>query len=435
MNSKMLTSVVLFIFLTIFMVGTALANKQDGDGENHQEVIDVHPEHDENHLEPGVEFLNEADSLAADIAILAKESGYSIARVEQAIAAQTAFGELADKLVASYPDSISRIWMEPLPGVQGHIEFVGEIPSEVMRELEVQGQNDLVILTGQGSISMAEHAQRSEAAAEALLDLGYDNSLTFFDPMGNVIQVEIQLPKEAKQPTALEIVAAVQNRVSLAGLSGRAAAINADDLNLVVLEGTERIITLTHTRGGNWLRDDGVRECTSGWSVSGPNGDGIITAGHCNGLNQFEEPGVTPYAMSYKSGVFGSSGDVEYHTTTHIEYDDFYSDATTIRDVSGIKTTGTMVGGAVCMYGRSSNYRSCNKTVEATNVTVNAGGTTVKKLVRTTNNTSIGGDSGGGWSFGNTAWGITHGYDGNGKSYFMPVQEAQSALGVTVKTQ
>lgn len=283
---------------------------------------------------------------------------------------------------------------------------------------------------------MADHFRRAELATEALIDLGYQNAITFFDPIDKVIRIELQIPEGASQPNELDLVGAVQNRVRAdQDIQGRAAMVDALDLELTVITGSGPIITLEHSRGGNWLRDDGVRECTSGWSVSGPDGNGIITAGHCSGLNEFEQPGVTPYSMSWKDQEYGADGDVEYHTTDHSEYAEFYADSTNVRDVNGIKTTSTMVGNSVCVYGRSSNNRTCNHTVEAVDVTVLANGSVeVGNLARASNATTTGGDSGGGWSWGTTAWGVHHGQAG-GKGYFTPVEEAQNALNVTILTK
>lgn len=165
--------------------------------------------------------------------------------------------------------------------------------------------------------------------------------------------------------------------------------------------------------------------------MSGPSGDGIITAAHCTGLNQFEEPGVAPYAMTFRKSVYGPSGDVEYHTTSHNELDDFYADSINIRDVVDIRTTNTMVGSSVCVYGRASNVRTCNHIVEAVGV-VSSG---IGNQVRVSGATTIGGDSGAGWSIYNTAFGTHRGIDGSDNAYFIPVQAAQTALGVTIKLQ
>lgn len=395
--------------------------------------IDIEREH-EHGTEEDVVYQDESAALAADIALLANETGLPAGSIEQAIAFQQAFAVYADELIIRYPDQISAVWTEPVPHMKGYIQFIEKVPSEVAAKIEGQGilNPNNVVLTGEGMISMADHARRAELAAEVLVNLGYQNFITFFDPIGQMIRIELRLPEGVLQPSRLEIVGAMQELLKTE-LQGRAATVDVLDLDLTIFTGSGTIITEQHSRGGNWLRDDGVRECTSGWSVNGPNGDGIITAGHCSGLNQFEEPGVTPYSMTYRSQVYGTNGDVEYHTTSHVEYDDFYSDSTTIRDVTGIKTTNTMVGNSVCVYGRSSNVRTCNHTVEAVNVTVNAGGTTVGKLVRVSGATTIGGDSGAGWSWTSTAWGVHHGIDGSDNAYFTPAQQAQTALGVTIK--
>ena len=181
-----------------------------------------------------------------------------------------------------------------------------------------------------------------------------------------------------------------------------------------------------------------MRECTSGWSVSGPQGDGFITAAHCVGINQFEEAGGLVFSTTWRDQEFGT-GDVEYHTSNHIAPDDFWASSTDYRDVSSIRSWWTMMGGTVCEYGRSNNVRTCNHTVDALSVTVNYTQGTVNNLVRVTRDNSIGGDSGGGWSFNNTAWGVHSGSsngtsnDPNVKSYFTAVELAEIMLGVTVK--
>lgn len=394
----------------------------------------------------------------ADIALRAKETGIAAESIERAIAFQDAFADYADELLVRYPNQISAIWMEPVPGQRGYVRFTGAIPTAVTAEIAKQIARlqrhpaaatvvltmDNVMLSGGGLFSMEEHARRAELAAAALANQGYKNVVTFFDPASGVINVELLLPAGVLQPSQAEVTNVVQNHIRADDLlrneAVSAAAAKPLALNLTLLTGSGPIMIEEHTRGGNWIRDDGVRECTSGWSVrSGNVSTGFITAAHCDGINQFEEPGVALYSAPFIRQVFGTGGDVEYHTTpSHVVVAEFYADATTKRSVTSIKTTATMVGGAVCRYGRSSNVRACNHTVEATNVTVTIGGTRYTKMGRASNHTSIGGDSGGGWSFDNRAWGVHTGWgtiNGVRKSYFTPVQQAQTVLGVTILTQ
>lgn len=204
---------------------------------------------------------------AADTAILANETGLPIDRVEQAITFQEAFAQYADELMIRFPDQISSVWAEPVPNTKGHIEFIAEIPSELTAAMERGGilnQNNL-ILTGGGRISMADHTRRVELAAETLAAMGYQNVVAFFDPAGKVIRVELKLPDGTGQPNKSGIVNAMQERVKSdrdkhgqPRLQGRAATVDAsEDIDITTMMGSGPIVTEQHSRGGNWLRDDG----------------------------------------------------------------------------------------------------------------------------------------------------------------------------------
>ena len=414
--------------------GSGNQGSANEDSDQQGDAVDEVAEHDDQ-TDPGIVRQDPDTVPAPDNAILAAETGLPLAEIDSALAFQEAFAEYAEGLLIQFPDQISAVWMDSPsgtagPSTRGHIRFTGEVPGQVTDMKNV-------VLTGGGLISIADQSRRAEIAAQVLVDLGYTEFATFFSPSENTINLELLLPEESPEPSKSDLVTVLQQNVQLAEeFQGRANQVLETDVALTVLRGSGPFVTLHHSRGGNWLLDDGDRECTSGWSVSGPNGDGVLSAGHCSGLNQFEQPGVTPYSMTYRSQVFGPDGDVEYHTTSHVELAEFYATAANIRDVTGIKATDTMVGGTVCFYGRASDSRTCSIKVEAVNANVLAWGhTLVGNLARTDDTPSIGGDSGGGWSFNYTAWGIEHGPDVNGKGYFTPVEEAQDALNVTIKTQ
>jgi hypothetical protein len=259
-----------------------------------------------------------------------------------------------------------------------------------------------------------------------------------------VIRIEVQLSEGTVQPNNSVVAAAVEKRVNFevdqAGRprwQGPVVKVQASEVAITVIEGSDPIFTPGHSRGGNRLRLGTSDQCTSGWSVSGPHGDGIITAGHCT-VDRFVQPGVTPYPLTLRAEVYGAGGDVEYLTSAaHLELAEFYADATSIRDVTSIEPTATMVGDSVCFYGRESNTRTCNHNVEAWPEALIYGGVTVGNLARASNNSGIEGDSGGGWSLAWKAYGVWSGYGSGptnlGKSYFTPVEQAQNALNVTIK--
>lgn len=376
--------------------------------------------------------LQSKEGMTIDVDLLAKESGMSYAEAERAIKAQDEFARYADRLMARYSDRIARMWKEPAPSTKSHIQFVGELPEAVLQDIWQNGEPADITITGGATISFKDQVKRAQVAAQGLRKAGFVNSSSFYDPANDVIQLDIKIPKHAKIPDRDLILNAIQNELRGTALRDHIRTLTRKDLSIKTIRGDGPIMEFDHARGGNWLRDDGFRECTSGWSVSGPNGDGIITAAHCSGLNQFEEEGGLIFNMTWRDQEFGLFGDVEYHTTNHIELDDFYARQGEIRDVSGIRSWGTMFGGTVCEYGRSSNTRTCNHTVTGLLVTVNYSIGTVNNLVRVSGDNSIGGDSGGGWSFNYTAWGVHSGSNGS-ESYFTPVQLAEAILNVTIK--
>ena len=203
--------------------------------------------------EPDVVHQDESAALAPDIALTAKQTGLPVESVERAIAFQQAFAKYVSELIVRFPDQISAVWTEPIPNTRGHVQFIGEVPPEVTSEIERQGLLDPnnVVLTGGGMISRADHSRRAELAHQALVDLGYWNFKTFFDPIDNVISIEFLLPEGASHPSKLDLVAAVQNRVRAerdqsgeARFQGRAATVDALDLELTVITGSGPIVTL-----------------------------------------------------------------------------------------------------------------------------------------------------------------------------------------------
>ena len=209
--------------------------------------------HNEPDTEPDVVRQDESAALATDMALTANQTGLPVESVERAIAFQQAFGKYVDELIVRFPDQISAVWTEPVPNTRGHVRFTGKVPPEVTSEIERQSLLDPnnVVLTGGGMISMADNSRRAELAAEALVDLGYRNFITFFDPIDNVISIELQLPEGASQPSKLDLVGAVQNRVRAeryqsgeARFQGRAATVDALDLELTVITRSGPIIEL-----------------------------------------------------------------------------------------------------------------------------------------------------------------------------------------------
>lgn len=384
--------------------------------------------------EPKPTFQSEEQALAADNALAADSLHTNVADVERAVEFQDSFGDFQSWASLRFPSQIAGSWVDPAPARGGHLRFVGKVPQEAAEELQRRPElHDKVQLIPDGRLPIAEHRNQANAAVRALLASGYAGVAAAYDPRTDRLRVRVQDPRD--EPTNEADV--------LSSLRSHAETNNLSEVNIdiALVRSQEPILRLESSRGGAWLRDDGTRECTSGWTVEGPDGDGIITAGHCNGVNQYEPPGSALRSITWRDQVLGNDGDVEYHTTGRVEQPRFYSSAGIVRDVTSIRATNSMVGRTVCVYGRSSNNRTCNHEITLINETVGVAlpppnqGTIVVRggLVEATNASTSGGDSGGGWSYGTQAYG-THVGQGGGFSYFFPVEGAETELGVTILT-
>ncbi|MCG8417022.1 MAG: S1 family peptidase [Proteobacteria bacterium] len=392
-------------------------------------------------------YQDTESALANDIAITAMETDLPVEVVEDRILFQREFSDYANELVTRFPDQIAAIWLEGLANSRGHIRFTGEVPSELTLNSEWSGRlnPENVIFARGGVITQRDHMRSAELAADALASNGYTNLVTFFDPPDNVVRVELQLPEESPAPTQSAIASMVKSHVAAALDSGEvrlhgtetSKLLSALDVDLIVIRSAAPVVELTS--GGLWMRDGGVRECTSGFVVRGPYGDGVVTAGHCKGLDSLEQVGKPAYKTTFRRQGKPENGDVEYHTTNPPNTslpNRFYVSATRYRAVDFLEKTHLMVGSAVCMYGRASNSASCNKKVLAVGVSTIHNGKSYRKLARTNNNSSIPGDSGGVWYLSDIAFGIHHGYaPASNNSYFTPVEEAEWAVGVTFKSR
>lgn len=401
------------------------------------ETPQVEVENDTFELPPGVVKQSEAEAEADDIARTAAETGLSTSAIKTASAFRAAFDTYVGELRDKYDGQIAAAFAKRIPAMEGILRFVGDVPPDVVTEISRRGWN--VALSGGHGISIDEQHMRNRVVAQALVDARYSNFVSFYDVEDDVIRVRFKVREGHPQPDRADVAAATQRRLSdtESPLQGRAAQVLETDIEVEIKTGNGPIVTPAHSRGGNWLRDGNVNECTSGWSVNGSNGNGIVTAGHCDGLEKFLQPGVTAYNMLLRAEENGLDGDVEYHTTSHIELAEFYATATSIRDTVSFEATSTMENDVICFYGRESNDRKCNHTITAESICVapEGGPPLVCKLARATNDNSELGDSGGGWSYSTRAYGVHHGFDDDGNGYFTPIEEMEDALNVTILLQ
>jgi streptogrisin C len=181
----------------------------------------------------------------------------------------------------------------------------------------------------------------------------------------------------------------------------------------------------------------GDARCSVGFSANGVNGTKhIVTAGHCT------EPGGVVLTDGIELGringsTFDTDGDFGLIDLT--DPDAVATAFVDTRDGGPITVTGTEpapIGASVCRSGQTTGF-ACGE-ITAVDETVNYGG---GKIVRGLTRTSIcaePGDSGGPFLSGTQAQGVASGGIGdctnNGTTFFQPINEAATKLGVTVIT-
>lgn len=438
---KIVAIIALVLSISLLSVYSVLA---DGPGTDtpEQEV----PPHDEP-IDPSVTLETPDTVPYPDSALTAAALGVSTAEAIRELTAQDAFDDYVDKVIEQFPGQTSGIWMDSPDdssvNTRGNIRFKGEVPAGITIMENVR-------LIGGGGLTLDDHYRRADEVEEALWNytaqLGYEY-LSGYEPDVDKIVIMMQIPEadSASVPSIADFLAAFNQHLgSVSELRGTAAGtlLTADDIQLDITIKDGPMISFQHSRGGNWLLRDSTRACTSGWSVSGPNGNGIVTAAHCiiegeedeedEELNKFEERGRTPYNMTYRDKVHGRGGDAAYYTTSHVELAEFYASDTSKRPVRYKKPTNSMVGNRICFYGRHSNDRVCGIEVTGVNKKGRVDGKRIGNLAMTDSDPgSEHGDSGGPWFSGYTAYGIHVGASG-GIAVFMPIEEVEDALDVTL---
>ena len=361
--------------------------------------------------------VNKVDAATAfnnDVAILARNRGWTLEATRNRMRFQDAFSNLVPKIAAKYANTYAGASMAPAPGDPAVIRFKGAVPPSAAADIAASGLT--IDVKGGAKYTQKEIRERSTAIARYLMSLGYRDASTAVMPAG-FVEVTIgssSAPKPVLPPSLRE------------------------DARITVIEGPAN--REEHTRGGAWLQVNGVNDCTSGFTVTSFGGtDGVSTAAHCtNWLDEYNPPnGDDDYDIDFQDEHLGLFGDMQWHTSDHVEPAEYYATSTEIRDQDSVEPfLGITNNSDYCIYGRSSNNRECDE-VYSDFVNAISGLTLISSLVGMTEDNTIGGDSGGPWSFGNEA---TGGHRGDQwiwfkyRNVFSVADLFPAALGVFVQT-
>lgn len=213
------------------------------------------------------------------------------------------------------------------------------------------------------------------------------------------------------------------NRAQVHVLRGRAAAAKG-----VLGEGDASVVEVDHLPQEEISMYGGlsITGCTSGFTVRNSAGTrGISTAGHCGNSQT-----LGGYALTFRGEAYSGSYDVQWHNASGHTYPNTIKVSTGTRSITGTRSrTSQTVGSQVCKQGRTTGY-TCG-TISTISYCA-SGACTWVRVAGNGTNLSEGGDSGGPWFSGNTAYG-SHTYGIGNDSAYMPVNYF-SGISVTIAT-
>lgn len=213
------------------------------------------------------------------------------------------------------------------------------------------------------------------------------------------------------------------NRAEVHVLRGRAAAARG----LLGAEGAA-VVEVDHLPQEEIAMYGGltVSGCTSGFTVRNSAGTrGISTAGHCGNSQS-----LSGYALTLRGERYSGSYDIQWHNASGHTFPNTIKVSTSTRAITGQRNrTSQAVGSQVCKQGRTTGY-TCGTI--ATVSYCASGACTWVRVNGNGSNLSEGGDSGGPWFSGSTAYG-SHTYGMGNDSAYMPV-DYFSGISVSIAT-
>jgi len=206
------------------------------------------------------------------------------------------------------------------------------------------------------------------------------------------------------------------------------------NVEVVPEEEVDQLTSSASVYGGTELLNSGVAVCTSAFTVTHDiTGEkGKLTAEHCYpGINKTRTAVFGGLINEYyEDGYYGFYGDAAWLSTNHNERPKFWN-GNMLSQVTGVIRSYS-INQWVCRYGQASGNKACGTTYDT--YECSTVGVCDLILNRAPN---IGGDSGGPWSVGRNAYGLTHARRlialGNLDSLIVKISVAEDLTNTTVK--
>lgn len=364
-----------------------------------------------------------------DLQRMAHEDGTSLDEAVTAYAWQNDFALLATAIEEQYPDEFAGARIEDAAGHRASISFKDEVPDGAARQTAGFRQADVEAKVGLGHSSrqMDERIATVHKAVAAQKDL-VNAVVSTYDESTGAVTVEVR-------PTDRTIsYDAIRSEALKRTLSASIPAKTRDYPVLIVVDESLSVTDMSAYGGGRTEQiGKSSLDCTGGFTATTDTAlTGVVTAGHCGNSTTYEnQVGEYEQGMTFKLQHRGTYGDVQFHTASTTEKDDFYYDFGRLRDVAAV--ANPVDNQYICRFGQKTGAH-CSHVYDLS-VCVYYDGYDECRLVRMDNNQADHGDSGGPWYYGGTAYGIHKGSIGSvigTDDVWSRVTYLEEALGVTV---
>lgn len=345
------------------------------------------------------------------VAAVARDLGLSAAQAEQRLATEQAAALTDERLSAELGQRYAGSWLDPAGGL-------------------VVGTTDAA---DSGAIRAAGASPQVRANSQDDLD-----------------EVMTRLNDAAQNPQARSVGPAVQAEVGAWYVDAEAGSVVVEATNAAVgQEFAARAgdrATLVAVRevgstprpyadlvGGDAIFAQAGGRCSIGFSATSGAGTFVITAGHCTELGG--------NWLGSNQSLIGPVADTAFpgddYGTISVTNTAGWTPTSQVLGTQSVQgSTVAAIGASTCRSGSTTGYQ-CG-VVQSRNATVNYGGGDVVYGLTRTDACAEPGDSGGSFVSGRQAQGMTSGGSGDcqfgGSTYFQPVNEALSALGLTLVT-
>jgi streptogrisin C len=342
---------------------------------------------------PPVRPLSAAAAELMDARAYSADHKVNVREARRRLRAENQMSGVIDLLRRGAGKRYAGLWIEHEPKFRVMVRLTGkELPASGLKAALANSPIPVVFQNG-AAASQADLLDKIHSALPIVMAALPDTAGTDVDVRTGEIVLTVFAVGAARE-AALAKVPALASRLG--------APVRIDFLD-------SPLVNQASVRGGANLTD-----CTSGFVVANSAGTrGFVTAGHCPSSETYSGFDGTVTSTTFQSETFDADQDFQWHTTPQTEVPEFYADLTTsARVLTGKRLrSSTAVGNTACHRGLTSGY-SCGSVQSTTyqfTDPANCNGFTCSSTYISVTGSSLacaGGDSGGPWFNGQTAFGI-----------------------------